>query len=235
MNTKIFAAGVGADIGTKVVLWNEPGGFSFYSNKKFYQGNSNLNLAQLQTKIKSFTIHHTDDYKARQTASTLIARGLSVNFIIDDDPENEIATIYQCLDMKDGGYSQKPLNEESIGVEVCLRPLASKQPYSPTNVKSWNVSPHPVVEDTVHGQKFSCHGPTEAQHKALIRLLRGFSELFPGIPMMFPRDKDGNYIKTNIPNPEQYRGLLNHYNIERQKIDCLGLDHGKIENDFLYG
>ena len=234
MNTNIIAAGQTADTGCRVILWDESEGFSFYPNKKFIA--RNLSLSELQKDVKTFVIHHAANWTAKQTYVGLLGRGLSVNFIIDDDcNEDGCATIYQCLDIKDAGYSHKPLNQAGPGVEIAVQPAAWQNPnfYSDENIKKYHVSPHEVQEDVVHGTKLKCFGPTEAQHKSLTNLLLGFFKLFPNIPKSFPKDDSNNYIKTTIHQPESYTGILNHYNITNEKVDCLGLDIAKIEFSLL--
>ena len=237
MNTSIVASGEKQDIGCRVVLWDEPNiGKSFYLGKKKYHSRQKT-LAELQNIIKSIVLHHTVSYTAKDTHVGIIGRGLSVNFIIDDDINNDgCATIYQCLDIKDGGYSQTICNESGPGVEICLRPdfWANPELYSAKNIANYKVTPHKQIEDKVHGANFKCFGPTEAQHNSIIRLLNGFFKMFPKLPREFPKNDDGTISKTLIKDPTNYKGVMNHYNLDRQKIDCLGLDLEKIESEIFY-
>jgi hypothetical protein len=231
-NTTIVACGVEQDIGCRVIKWNDPGGFDLYSAKKYAA--RNCDLAALRQTVKTFTLHHSVSYTARATYLGLIARGLSVNFIIDDNvDENGYATIYQCLDIKDAGQSQKPLNLRGSGVEISFYPLVKNmaQAYSVENQKKYGVTNHEISDDIIHGQKIRIFKPADAQVKSIISLLRGYCELFPDIPNTFPKNSDGTFIKTIIPNLTSYEGLLNHYNITRDKIDCVGLDLKYIEDN----
>lgn len=235
MNTAIVAAGIKQDIGTRVVLWDELEGMNFYPRKKFNA--HNMDLPALQARIQGAVVHHAAVWNAKQVFSGCIGRGLSVNFIIEDDvTESGCATIYQCLDIKDGGWSQTKWNDLGSGIEIALQPAYWQMPeaYSQVNQKNFHVTPHSQIEDTVHGAHFKCFGPTRAQHNALIALLNGYFKFFPNLPREFPKDKDGKFLKTILAKPLEYRGIVNHYNIDNQKIDCLGLDLKYVEDSLFY-
>lgn len=225
-NTAIVAAGQTADIGCRVVLWNEEKGFSFYGKGKFTPRNHDLD--QLRKEIKLFVLHHSVTYTAKQTYSGLIGRGLSVNFIIDDNDIDGYATIYQCLDIKDAGLSHGPFNKSGPGVEICYHPTAWKTPqaYSPENIKKYGVQPHPKMKDTIHRMPLEVFGPTEAQVRSTIALLKGFCQLFPNIKPEFPKDISGQVVKTVIPDPKH---IICHYNLTFNKVDPLGFPHEKVE------
>ena len=59
-------------------------------------------------------------------------------------------------------------------------------------------------------------------------MLTGFCKLFPNIKPEFPKDSNGNIIKTAISNPEN---LVNHYNLTKQKIDLIGAPLEYIESE----
>jgi len=231
-NTKIIASGKGFDIGCRVVLWNEEEGLSFYPKGSFYK--RDISLDHLREIINCFVVHHSVTYTAHSMFRGLNARGLSCNFMIDDDINDDgIATIYQCADIKEGCWSHVPLNEEGPGVEISYHPEAweNSNLYSKYYQDKFGVQPHDIVSDKVHGYAFSkVFAPTKAQHEACARLLWGFTQLFPDIDPKFPRDNNGNIIKTTISNPEHYKGLLSHYNITRRKPDPLGFDIEWVEN-----
>lgn len=219
MNTSIVAAGVKADVGSRVVLWDEDGGLSCYKYGVKH-GKRNTDLKGLQKEIDSFVLHHSVTYTAKQTYNALIGRNLSVNFIIDDDDVDGVATIYQCLDIKDAGQSQAPFNMRAPGVEISYMPIYKSTTYSEHNRKSFKVNNHPVCEHTVHGQTFKVFGPSEPQVKALLNLLYGFHQLFPAVDLTLPKGPDGKVAKTVIKNP---KGLLYHSHITTNKIDPAGL------------
>jgi hypothetical protein len=232
-NTSIIVAGNGFDCGCRVVLWNEEGGLSFYPTKKFVS--RNFSLAQLRAKINSFYIHHTVSYLAYSTFGGLKARGLSVNFLIDDDVnEDGCATIYQALDVKDAAYSQGgTYNHNGSGCEVCYFPDAWDHPdrYSEYNRKKWGVQEHKIVSDKVNGYVFKkVFAPTDAQVKACICLISGYKKAFPDLVLKFPRDENGVFLSKTVNETKKY-GLLHHFNVTNRKIDALGFPTDYVEQE----
>ena len=231
MNTSIIVAGKKFNCGTRVVLWNEEEGLSFYPKGKF--GKRNLNLKQLREKINSFYIHHSVTYTAHSMFRGLLAQGLSCNFMIDDDiNENGCATIYQCLDVKDYGYTQGgKYNHNGAGVEIAYMPDAWSNPnrYSKINQKRFGVQPHKIISDQVRGHKFSkVFAPTDAQVKACLHLALGYKKAFPNLELKFPRDENGNFLSKTVKEEQKF-GLLQHFHITTRKIDALGFPHDDFE------
>ena len=216
------------DIGSKVVLWNESPNYSFYSSGKYKPRDSNTALSE----IKQCVMHHTVTYNAKQTFTGLNGRGLSVNFIIDDDiNEDGCATIYQCLMIKDIGWSQKPVNHLGPGIEICYMPQAWENPnlYSEDNRKKYKVQDHEMMTEKVHTMNMKVFKPTKAQLEAAAKIAFAVNHFCPAVELSFPKDKNGNYSKTVIPNVENYAGLLGHYNITTNKIDPSGFNHEFVE------
>ena len=228
-NTNIIAGGERFDIGCRVVLWDEPNGLSFYKKSNLVK--RDLSLKELQKYIKCFVVHHSVTYRAQHMYAGLNARGLSCNFMIDDDINDDgFATIYQCADIKDYCWTHKPLNSKGPGVEISYMPDAWSNPnrYSLNNLKKYKVESHSVLEDKIHGRNFKVFAPTEAQIKSCIALLWGFSEFFPDVLSTFPQDADGNVIKTIVPNPN---GFLAHFHITARKIDPMGFPFKRVEEE----
>lgn len=225
MNTSIVACGEKEDIGCRVVLWDEPVGFNLYHGK--YQ-KRDLTLAQLREKLTLFCLHHSVTPNAKATFGGLVGRGLSVNFIVDDDNVDGFATIYQCLDIRDIGYSQGEYNSFGPGVEISYYPQAWQDPglYSEQHIKEWRASPHQVVDDVIHQAHLKVFAPTEAQVASVTALLKGYCRLFPKVKREFPRDAHGNFIKEVIKNAE---GMVSHFNLSAQKIDPAGFPFAKVQ------
>ncbi|MHA2426430.1 MAG: N-acetylmuramoyl-L-alanine amidase [Candidatus Hermodarchaeia archaeon] len=234
-NTSIVIAGKKFDAGCRVILWNEEAGLSFYPKGKGYTA-YNQNFKQVQQRIKALYIHHTVTFRAHSTFGGLQGRGLSCVFLIDDDINEDTgcATIYQCLDVKEGAYTQGGRhNHDGAGIEICYYPDAWTQPprYSAYNRKRFGVPDHEIKSDVVHGHKFSkCYGPTEAQVKACQHLACAYLKAFPHIQPEFPRDENGELITTVVPL-ERRHGLLHHYHIKRSKIDAMGFPTDQFEAD----
>jgi hypothetical protein len=233
MNTSIIAAEKSVDIGCRVILWNEPEGYSFLKNKKFIN-RTGWNFNKLEKEIKQFTVHWTATYTAKHTVNGLNARGLSCNFIIDDDNVNGYSTIYQTLDILHGGWSQgNGLNQLGPGVEIAYMPNAwdNPQAYSEANINKYKVQNHSTTTTKVHGATLKVFLPTEAQINSLKCLMFGFCDLFPNVPRTFPRDTKGSILNTVLLDPKKYSGLAMHYHLSRQKIDAAGIDMEQLEKD----
>lgn len=237
VNTKIWATDKDSvDIGCKVVKWDEPGGLDFTKSGKFISYPGDITL--LRQKITQLTVHWAATYRAKHMYTGLNARGLSVNFMIDDDCDaNGFATIYQCLPISKLGYSQgrhtdgRSFNGLGPGIELSYQPnLWETDMYDPGDRKKWDVPEHKNKKAPIHGTQMSVHLPTDAQMKSLNHLILGFCRLFPNIPSKFPRDKMGNIPSTVIPNPMEYKGLCGHFHLRRDKIDPAGLDFESVEN-----
>lgn len=229
-NTKIWAADKSFDIGCRVIKWDEPEGLDLTPYGKYVK--RDISFEELSKKLKQFTIHWSVTYRAKHMFNGIKARGLSCNFMIDDDcNEQGYATIYQCLDIKNAGYSQGGVyNSLGAGVEISYMPQAwEKDMYSFLTRKKYNVPKHETTIAPVHGTKLKIHLPTKAQIASLLQLTWGYVELFPHIPAKFPRNEQGFHITTKLASPEKYSGLISHYHLTRNKIDTAGLDYEMIE------
>jgi hypothetical protein len=214
-----------------VVLWNEEEGLSFYPKKLFYQ--RDVSLSDLQREITCFVLHHSVTYTAHSTFRALLGRGLSVNFIIDDDVNTDgVATIFQCADIKEACWSQGQLNRKGAGVEISYHPEAWENTnlYSKENIEKYGVQPHEIIKDEVFGKTRNVYAPTEAQVKACIKLMYGYSKLFPYVRPEFPKDKDGKIERHVITD---LKGFLLHANSNPEKTDPSGLPLDRIEKEII--
>lgn len=228
-NTSIFAGEKSFDIGCRVIKWDEPQGLNLTPYGKFSK--SNLNYDGLKSKVKQFTVHWSVTYRSAHTFTGIKARGLSVNFLIDDDDVGGYATIHQCLDCTNFGWSQGgSFNTLGYGVEMAYMPDAfTADRYTPALINKFNTQAHETAFSPVHGTKLKVHLPTKAQINSLIQLLWGISELFPNVSSSFPKNDKGEYITTKLSAPEAYKGYLSHYHLTKEKIDTAGLDYKYIE------
>lgn len=231
-NTKIWATfDKSFDIGCKVIKWDEDQGFNFIPKRKYNK--RDVSFDTLSNIIKQFTVHWSVTYRASHMFSGLNARGLSCNFMIDDDNVGGYATIYQCLPIMYAGWSQGTgLNDLGPGVEISYMPQAwEKDQYSLVTRQKYNVPSHDTIVAPVHGTKLKVHLPTKAQVASLLQLMWGFSELFPNVPPRFPRTVQGFYSTTKLEKPEKFSGFVSHYHLSRNKIDTAGLDYEMIEKE----
>ncbi len=140
----ILVAGQPVRIGTRVVLYNEPGGLNAYQTPaffgprvdRFHNGQPDLpghqaqaftdngyTLAELQKVVDRFVIHYDVAGTARRCFDVLRDRGLSVHFLLDLD-----GTIYQTLDLQERAWHASESNTRSVGIEI-----ANIGAYSPDN------------------------------------------------------------------------------------------------------
>jgi len=238
-NTKIWATDReedAFDIGCRVVKWDEPQGFNLINTWK-YTPTKCKDLESLRKKISQFTVHWSVTYRAKHCFNGLKARGLSANFSIDDDcDEDGFATIYQHLPINKLGWSQgrhtdgTSFNSMGPGVEMAMMPqLYDADMYDAGDRKKWDVPEHGNTVAPIHGTTLKVHTFTDAQMKSLNHLIWGFCELFPDVPSTFPRDGNNESLTTVMENPTEYSGLVTHYQLRRGKIDCCGLDFASIE------
>lgn len=227
---KIIICDQDYSIDCPTITWKDPGGMDAYPYKKFY--NRNLTLEQLKKQTSCFVLHHSVTYTAKTCYDVLVNRGLSCTFLIDDDNKDGYATLYQTLDVKEGAWSHGALNRFGAGVEICYMPQAWENTnlYSETNRKKYKVPEHKIVEDTVQNRKLKVFAPTQAQINTVECLIQTMC-LVLDLPASFPKDAQGNIIKSVIPDPKSHRGLLGHFNITVQKNDPAGLELDSIENN----
>lgn len=233
MNTSIFATETDSfNINCPVIKWDDPKGFNAIPKGNYNK--RNISYDTLKKTIEQFTVHWSVTYTAQSTFSGLNARGLSCNFIIDDNCDDQgFASIYQTLPIIYGAWSQGSIyNNLGAGVEVSYMPQAwEKDMYTPQLMSKYKVPKHDTKTADIHGQKMKVYTPTKAQMSSLVQLIWGICELFPQVKPSFPKDNNGNYITTVLKTPETHYGLLNHYHLTRGKIDTAGLDHAFIEKE----
>lgn len=215
-------------INCPTLTWKDKNGFNSYPQKKF--NFRNIELEELKKETSCFVLHHSVTYTAASCHAVLVSRGLSCTFLIDDDNQDGYATLYQTLDVKEGAWSHGMLNNRGAGVEICYMPQAWENInlYSLNNRKKFGVPEHKIIEDTVQGQKLKVFAPTEAQINTLKCLILTICNALE-IPMIFPKDQDGNITKKVLTNPKEHKGLLGHFNITKQKNDPAGLDLDYLE------
>lgn len=245
-------------LGPPVITWKDPDGFNAYNEDEYEEFEEDRKTGEIKKKvvkgkryqmrnipdgnwemlakyINKFVIHHSVTYRSKHTFNGLNSRGLSSVFLIDDDVVKvngkDFATVHQCMDMRDIGYTQGAVNKTSVGVEIAYMPQFWDNPslYSHANQKRHSVKSHPIKEDSVRGHRFKCFAPTQAQINSLIHLAHGVCHILPDIPRKFPKENE-EYFKGTLKNPNNFAGLVTHYHVSGYKIDALGLDFKEIED-----
>ena len=136
-NTSILVAGTPFDIGTRVVTWREPDGYSAYREGKHLDATAEPDhqrrygerpgnpqtLDDVQQIVHQFVVHYDTCGTSRQCFKVLQdVRNLSVHFLLDVD-----GTIYQTLDVKERAWHATYANDFAVGVEIA-HPGAFPQP-----------------------------------------------------------------------------------------------------------
>ncbi|MCK5943700.1 MAG: N-acetylmuramoyl-L-alanine amidase [Planctomycetes bacterium] len=124
----IIVAGKRVPIGTRVVTWLEPDGYSAYREGKHFDRSEGLDgkrrysqrpgdpqtFEEVREVVHQFVVHYDVCGTSRQCFKVLQdIRNLSVHFMLDVD-----GTIYQTLDVRDKAWHATIANNEAVGVEI---------------------------------------------------------------------------------------------------------------------
>lgn len=126
----IVVAGERIPIGTRVVTWDEPNGYSAYRRGKHFDRSepadgkrrygqrpglsADSDLAEVQRVVHQFVVHYDTTGCSRQCFKVLQdVRNLSVHFMLDVD-----GTIYQTLDLRDRAWHATIANDFAVGIEI---------------------------------------------------------------------------------------------------------------------
>jgi N-acetylmuramoyl-L-alanine amidase len=194
---------------SRVILWNDPGGFNAYAS-----GGWNQRPAGQQ--IDQFVIHYDAADSSANCFAVLKSRGLSVHFMIDVD-----GTIYQTLDVKERAWHATKANNRSIGVEMAN--LGAFPPDQANVLQLWHMN-HPwaqAVVGQVQGKMLRMYDFSPQQYESLIKLTAALCKTLPQIRCDYPRDENGRLITHVLSDQEfqNYHGILGHYHIQIEKVD----------------
>jgi len=202
----------------KIILWDDEAGLSIDSGNYYdYSGKKDRSPTM-------FVNHWDVCLDSTSCAKVLNKRGISVHFCIDND-----GTIYQLLDTQHGAWHAGCTvgNRKGIGVEISNAYYTKYQSW----YKSNGFGERPIIKDAIiHGKKskeFLGFYPVQLQ--ALQALWKACSQGI-GIPMEYPQNSDKS-LNTGVHRVCQtgsFKGICNHYNFTRNKIDCAGLELDKL-------
>ena len=208
----------------KVILWDEPDGFR--ANKGCY-----TDLSGKADRNPTMFVNHWDVCLSSESCANILnKRGISVHFLIDND-----GTIFQMLDTQHKAWhagirNNVGGNPKGIGVEIA-------NAYYP-KYQSWYVKngfgERPLVEDAVvHGRTlspFMDFYPVQIQ--ALKALWKACSDGI-GIPLTYPSNSDGTLSRSVHSDCVKgtFKGICNHYNFTKTKLDCANLDLKELLSD----
>ena len=173
-------------------------------------------------KINMAVTHFDVCTSASACKRVLEKRGISTHFIIDND-----GAILQLVDTNDTAWHAGKGNKYSVGIDISN---AYYLKYG-ARYKRLGLKERPVIEDSVvHGIKLKPHlGYYPEQIEAYKALLK-FLNKEVGIELEYPKNEDGS-LCTGVHKPavrNKFKGVVNHYNLTRNKIDTAGLQLDKI-------
>lgn len=162
--------------------------------------------------IRQFVIHHDGCASADMCFSVAQnERGLSVHFLCDND-----GTIYQTLDLALEGWHGSELNPWSIGVELCNRGDAAKEPTYYAKKGGRDVKPCKINNHTIKSYDF-----TKAQYESMRRLCRALLRLLPNLPAEYPQSSPGvqTWNTVGYAGISRFNGYVGHYHLTDNKWD----------------
>jgi len=162
---------------------------------------------------------------AESCKKVLEKRGISTHFVIDND-----GTIVQLVDTNHIAWHARSANKYSIGIDISS---AYYTKYFNTYTKK-GFGPRPILADSVvHGRHLDAHlGYYPEQIQAYKALVRYLCKVYK-IPLDYPKDEKGK-LSTTVHKEaarNKFRGVVNHYNLTRNKIDTVGLKIDEIIED----
>jgi N-acetylmuramoyl-L-alanine amidase len=178
-----------------------------------WNGGMNAPYEAAKSVIRKFVIHH-DGCASADMCFTVLQdeRGLSCHFLVDND-----GTIYQTLDLALMGYHASEWNTDSIGVELCCRGDAKKEPtyYSRKGVD------RPVAKCTINNHTILSYDYTKEQYDAMYQLSRALLRLLPNLPAEYPQSSPGVQTWDTMPASATFpfAGYIGHYHLTDQKWD----------------
>ena len=175
-----------------------------------------------QRKPNMIVTHWDVTTSADRCRRVLENRNISTHFCIDND-----GTIHQYVDTNNVAWHAGGVNSKSIGIDFSN---AYYLKYADYYVKK-GFAKRPVCEDSiVHGVKLKPHlGYYNVQIGAYKKLLSVLCDHYD-IAMEAPRSKSGG-LHTGVVKSAasgKYNGVVCHYHLTRNKIDCAGLELDKI-------
>lgn len=253
---RIVIGGALFHTGTRVVLWNQPGGFNAYLQHRWADprkvlpsnpadgcdtperygvrpflmdedGNAMVlsptaRRARLRAYVHQIVLHYDAAGTSRRCFEVLQdERGLSAHFLLDVD-----GVLYQTLDVAERARHAGPANDRSVGIEIANigaypnpAALAAARKRSATPGKKDR--PQTPVTGYVQGRRLHQFRFTDAQYRALIRLIRTLRRALPGIKAVYPESADGGVATTVLPpGPrKRFSGVLGHYHVSPKKVD----------------
>ena len=155
---------------------------------------------------------------AERCKRVLQARKISTHFCIDND-----GVIYQYVDTNNVAWHAGGVNKYSIGIDFSN---AYYLKYNDYYLKK-GFNKRPICKDSrVHGVKLRHHlgyYPVQIEaYKKLVKLLCNHYDIPIETPMI--NNKVANTGVQSDAKRGKFNGIVCHYHVSRNKIDCAGLD-----------
>jgi N-acetylmuramoyl-L-alanine amidase len=180
-------------------------------------GGRNPTYEAVKAAVKQFVVHHDGCSSADMCFNVLHnERGLSCHFLLDND-----GTIFQTIDLGLMAYHASDWNLYSIGVELCNRGDAFKEP---NYYASGRAGPQRGTKNCkINNNTIRAFDYTAAQYDSLGRLCRELLRLLPNVPAEYPQSSPGEPNWNTLPDAaikrESYAGYIGHYHLTAQKWD----------------
>ena len=202
----------------KVVLPTDDGGM---------QHDNGYQHMKRKRKVSMFVAHWDVCLNSKSCFRVLnkTSRSASIHFAIDND-----GTIYQFLDMNHIAWhaSKRSVNKKSVGVEISNAYYPKYQNWYKKN--GFGESPM-ITDATVHGKKMEPFMDFYPVQKEALKALMEAVHNALDIPLEAP---EGDTVVKEVASGK-YKGFVHHFNVVKNKIDCAGLDLGKIVEDIKNG
>jgi len=222
----VLVAGESVSVGTRVVLFDEPGGYNaYYGPSYFNQRRASAERSDpapdreaLKKLIDRVVLHYDGVGLSSRCFRTLQQeRGLSCHFLLDID-----GIIYQTLDLEERAWHAGTSNSRSVGIEIAN---VGAYPMGSANPLSHRYRPHPVygtqlilppdaairlpgrargparpspITGPIHGRRLMQFDLTDAQYESLVKLVAALCRAFPRVTADAPR-VDGDPTAAVLP------------------------------------
>lgn len=191
----------------------------YESNTKSYRTSARIKTKKINS-IREIVVHWDATLSAKHCINILNKRNISTHFIIDND-----GTIIQLIPVKDIAYHAGSHNSHTIGIDLSN---AYYTKYNDWYVKN-GFGARPVIKSEVHGKESTHLGYYPEQLESLEKLVNYLCDKY-NIEKSVPLNKDGKLI-TTVYDPavkKRFKGVICHYHLTKNKIDCQGLELDKL-------
>jgi N-acetyl-anhydromuramyl-L-alanine amidase AmpD len=194
-----------AAVGTRVVLWTEPGGYRA------------AQFGERRGDVRQIVLHYDAAGTSAQCFRVLEKRGLSVHFMVDLD-----GTVYQTCDTSVRAYHAGAFNDGSVGIEIAnvgayasSAELERLWPIPPGVARPARVPPPArpgPVRGRIHGTELWQQDYTAEQYEALGHLVAALCVALD-VPARAPGETGV------VRDPAGWRGIVGHYHLTTEKVD----------------